>query len=184
VLPLSTGAVQNIFVQLASRAGILERFHLTPHTLRHFFATEFLSETGDLALTQYALGHFLEEIAKRAHLPSAPFVTMLPEVRIGYDDEIAATVGIVYVGICPVVVHPVLAVAQVTKLVSSPQLQVNRDRPVPLAIPLQGMRLPIPVIKVADKVDRIGPDAARQSEFYASHRPLLGLDKNLLDHRA
>ncbi len=57
VLPLSTRSVQNIFFELASRADILERFHLTPHTLRHFFATEFLSETGDLALTQYALGH-------------------------------------------------------------------------------------------------------------------------------
>lgn len=57
VLPLSTRSVQNTFVDLASRAGILERFHLTPHTLRHYFATEFLSETGDLALTQYALGH-------------------------------------------------------------------------------------------------------------------------------
>jgi integrase/recombinase XerC len=57
VLHLSTRSVQNILIELASRAGILERFHLTPHTLRHFFATEFLSETGDLALTQYALGH-------------------------------------------------------------------------------------------------------------------------------
>lgn len=57
VLPLSTRSVQNTFVDVASRAGILERFHLTPHTLRHYFATEFLSETGDLALTQYALGH-------------------------------------------------------------------------------------------------------------------------------
>ncbi|MCD6290618.1 MAG: tyrosine-type recombinase/integrase, partial [Anaerolineae bacterium] len=57
ILPLSTRSVQNIFFRLASRAGILEMFHLTPHTLRHFFATEFLSETGDLALTQYALGH-------------------------------------------------------------------------------------------------------------------------------
>jgi site-specific recombinase XerD len=57
VLPLSTRSVQNVFVELASRAGILERFHLTPHTLRHYFATEFLSQTGDLALTQYALGH-------------------------------------------------------------------------------------------------------------------------------
>lgn len=56
-MPLSTRSVQNTFVDLASRAGILERFHLTPHTLRHYFATEFLSETGDLALTQYALGH-------------------------------------------------------------------------------------------------------------------------------
>ncbi len=57
VLPLSTRSVQNIFYDLAMEAGILERFHLTPHTLRHYFATEFLSETGDLALTQYALGH-------------------------------------------------------------------------------------------------------------------------------
>ena len=57
VLFLSTRSVQNVLLELASRAEILERFHLTPHTLRHFFATEFLSETGDLALTQYALGH-------------------------------------------------------------------------------------------------------------------------------
>jgi site-specific recombinase XerD len=57
VLPLTTRSVQNAFVEIASRAGILERFHLTPHTLRHYFATEFLSRTGDLALTQYALGH-------------------------------------------------------------------------------------------------------------------------------
>lgn len=57
LLPLSTRSVQNVLFELASEAGILERFHLTPHTLRHFFATEFLSETGDLALTQYALGH-------------------------------------------------------------------------------------------------------------------------------
>ncbi len=56
-LPLSTRSVQHVFVDLASRAGIAERFHLTPHTLRHYFATEFLSKTGDLALTQYALGH-------------------------------------------------------------------------------------------------------------------------------
>jgi len=57
VLSLSTRSVQNILFELAARAGILERFHLTPHSLRHFFATEFLSETGNLALTQYALGH-------------------------------------------------------------------------------------------------------------------------------
>lgn len=57
VLPLSTRSVQNVFADLAKRAGIVEEFHLTPHTLRHFFATGFLGETGDLALTQYALGH-------------------------------------------------------------------------------------------------------------------------------
>ena len=57
VLPLSTRSIQNVFAELAERADISERFHLTPHTLRHFFATEFLSQTGNLALTQYALGH-------------------------------------------------------------------------------------------------------------------------------
>ena len=57
MLPLTTRGVQQIFMQLSVRAGIIEKFQLTPHTLRHFFATEFLSETGDLALTQYALGH-------------------------------------------------------------------------------------------------------------------------------
>lgn len=56
-LPLSTRSVENILFGLATSAGILEKFRLTPHTLRHFFATEFLSATGDLALTQYALGH-------------------------------------------------------------------------------------------------------------------------------
>jgi len=55
--PMTTRAVQYIFYDLARRAHIQERFHLTPHTLRHFFATTFLSKTGDLALTQYALGH-------------------------------------------------------------------------------------------------------------------------------
>lgn len=57
ILPISTRSIQNILYELAASAGILERFRLTPHTLRHYFATEFLSETGDLALTQYALGH-------------------------------------------------------------------------------------------------------------------------------
>lgn len=57
VLPLTTRSVETVLFTLSSRAGILEKFHMTPHSLRHFFATEFLSETGSLALTQYALGH-------------------------------------------------------------------------------------------------------------------------------
>jgi integrase/recombinase XerD len=57
VLRLSTRAVQNVLWKLASQAEILEKFHLTPHSLRHFFATEFRKRTGDLALTQRALGH-------------------------------------------------------------------------------------------------------------------------------
>lgn len=57
VQALSVRGVEGIIQELAARARILEVFNLTPHTLRHWFATEFLSLTGDLALTQFALGH-------------------------------------------------------------------------------------------------------------------------------
>ncbi len=56
-LPLSTRSVQNIIKELAERAGIIERFNITPHSFRHFFATVLLRETHDLAMTQDALGH-------------------------------------------------------------------------------------------------------------------------------
>jgi site-specific recombinase XerD len=56
-LPLTTRSVERILTDLAKDAGVLERFHLTPHSFRHYFATRFLGHTGDLALTQDALGH-------------------------------------------------------------------------------------------------------------------------------
>jgi integrase len=56
-LPLTTLSVERTITHLAKEAGILERFNLTPHSFRHYFATQFLKHTGDLALTQDALGH-------------------------------------------------------------------------------------------------------------------------------
>jgi site-specific recombinase XerD len=56
-LPLTTRSVERMFTGLAKDSGVLERFHLTPHSLRHYFATRFLGHTGDLALTQDVLGH-------------------------------------------------------------------------------------------------------------------------------
>jgi integrase len=56
-LPLSTLSVERMVTRLAKDAGVLERFNLTPHSFRHYFATRFLRHTGDLALTQDALGH-------------------------------------------------------------------------------------------------------------------------------
>jgi site-specific recombinase XerD len=56
-LPLSTLSVERIVTRLAKEAGVLERFNLTPHSFRHYFATRFLRHTGDLALTQDVLGH-------------------------------------------------------------------------------------------------------------------------------
>jgi site-specific recombinase XerD len=56
-LPLSTYSVERVITGLARDTGVLERFHLTPHSFRHYFATRFLGHTGDLALTQDVLGH-------------------------------------------------------------------------------------------------------------------------------
>ncbi len=55
--PLTTKAVQRLFNRLAEAGNIAEKFHLTPHTLRHHFATKLLYETNNLALTQDSLGH-------------------------------------------------------------------------------------------------------------------------------
>lgn len=56
-LPLSALSVERVITRLARESGVLERFNLTPHSFRHYFATRFLRHTGDLALTQDALGH-------------------------------------------------------------------------------------------------------------------------------
>lgn len=55
VLPLSTNAVRQIFTHCLKLAGIDQP--LTPHSLRHTFATRALEVTGDLAVVQDLLGH-------------------------------------------------------------------------------------------------------------------------------
>jgi integrase/recombinase XerC len=56
-LALSTHAVRAAIGELSEQAGIAGKFDMTPHKLRHFFATKLLRATGDLALTQDTLGH-------------------------------------------------------------------------------------------------------------------------------
>lgn len=56
-LPLSVRSVQYLIKQLAEAANITERFNLSPHSLRHYFANGLLEFTGNLALVQEALGH-------------------------------------------------------------------------------------------------------------------------------
>jgi integrase len=46
-----------LITDLANDAGVLERFNLTPHSFRHWFATRFLRHTRNLALTQDVMGH-------------------------------------------------------------------------------------------------------------------------------
>jgi site-specific recombinase XerD len=56
ILPLSTESVQNTIRALAESARLSDR-GITPHALRHYFATRMYQTTRDLAVTQTALGH-------------------------------------------------------------------------------------------------------------------------------
>ena len=53
--PLQPRYVQQLVARLASKAGIDK--DVSPHTLRHSFATDLLRETGNLELVRRALGH-------------------------------------------------------------------------------------------------------------------------------
>lgn len=55
VLPLSRQGIEQIFVKLAERAGVDPK--PTPHWFRHWFATQVLDRTQDLAALQDMLGH-------------------------------------------------------------------------------------------------------------------------------
>ncbi len=56
ILPISTESVQNSIRRLAERAELGAK-GITPHALRHYFATRIYQTTHDLAVTQTALGH-------------------------------------------------------------------------------------------------------------------------------
>lgn len=56
ILPMSTEAVEEVLKELAEAAG-LAAAGITPHALRHYFATRIYQATHDLAVTQDALGH-------------------------------------------------------------------------------------------------------------------------------
>jgi site-specific recombinase XerD len=56
VLPLSTYSIQKVVRRLGREAGRLDA-HITPHAFRHWFATRMQRTTGNLAVTQDALGH-------------------------------------------------------------------------------------------------------------------------------
>ncbi len=60
--PLTTEAVRQTFARIARQAGI--EIAMTPHSLRHAFATKVLEATGDLAVVQDMLGHSSPETTR------------------------------------------------------------------------------------------------------------------------
>jgi integrase/recombinase XerC len=56
ILPLTTLSIQNVIRSLAERADLSAK-GITPHALRHYFATRIYQTTHDLAVTQTAMGH-------------------------------------------------------------------------------------------------------------------------------
>jgi len=84
--PLSAHAIYTMVLDYAGRAGILK--HVSPHTLRHSFATHLLQNGADLRVVQELLGHqslSSTQIYTRisaAHLKEA-YVKAHPRARLG-----------------------------------------------------------------------------------------------------
>lgn len=57
VLSLSTWSVEKMVTRYADMAGLSAKVRITPHSLRHHFATRVLEATDNLAATQELLGH-------------------------------------------------------------------------------------------------------------------------------
>lgn len=53
--PLTRNGILQIIRRLAKKAGIMRR--IFPHSLRHFFATEYLRRGGSIVVLQHLLGH-------------------------------------------------------------------------------------------------------------------------------
>ena len=56
VLKITTTSVERLFVEIMAAAGLSDA-GITPHSLRHYFATKVYQATHDLGVTQTILGH-------------------------------------------------------------------------------------------------------------------------------
>ena len=79
--PLQPRYVQAMVARYAKRAGIAKR--VTPHTLRHTFATDLLRECGNVELVRRALGHAnLSTTQVYVHLVDSDLENVLKSFRV------------------------------------------------------------------------------------------------------
>lgn len=74
--PMSISTVQGVCLQAQARAGIDK--HITPHTLRHSFATHLLEAGTDLRVIQELLGHASPRTTARYTHVSAQLIARTP----------------------------------------------------------------------------------------------------------
>lgn len=93
---LDTRYLRELVSRLAERAEIAEHDKVSPHTLRHTFATDLYRETRDLRLVQSALGHAsISTTEVYTHLVNGEVENALKRLRVREEpdepaDDVAA----------------------------------------------------------------------------------------------
>lgn len=89
--PMCATYARQFVKQAARKAGIAEWERVSPHTLRHSFATELLRETGNLRLVQVALGHSSVSTTQRYTHIAAVDLERAMSVRPHLSQQTAST---------------------------------------------------------------------------------------------
>ena len=79
---------RDVLARAAKRLGIP---HLSPHTLRHTFATRFLQAGGDIYVLSKLLGHSSVSVTERhyAHVVDADIIARARQIRLPSPERAA-----------------------------------------------------------------------------------------------
>lgn len=86
--PVATSHLRRVVKRAAREAGVAEADRVSPHTLRHTFATDLYRETGKLRIVQEALGHeSVQTTQLYAHLANGEVEESMRALRSDPDPE-------------------------------------------------------------------------------------------------